>query len=65
MEARLAELETTHAAYAKTAATPQEEKSCLDTVDMRDKAITIPQRRKIGMLKNRRQQLMQEKARLQ
>lgn len=76
LEGRLAELEgvrrptvlpkTTLSTSTTAAKGGKEGKegSALDAIDMRDKGLSIAQRRKIGALRNRRQKLVEEQKRL-
>lgn len=62
MEGRLAEIQGSSRAV-EPKSVPRRE-CALDGIDMRDKGLSIAQRRKIGTLKNRRQKLLDEQKRL-
>lgn len=62
LEGRLAEIQGSSRAV-EPKSVPRSE-CALDGIDMRDKTLSIAQRRKIGALKNRRQKLLDEQKRL-
>ncbi|BEI93437.1 uncharacterized protein CcaverHIS019_0510650 [Cutaneotrichosporon cavernicola] len=62
LEGRLAEIQGSSRAV-EPKSVPRRE-CALDGIDMRDKTLSIAQRRKIGTLKNRRQKLLEEQKRL-
>lgn len=60
----LAASTSTPASASALSASARKEGSALDAIDMRDKGLSIAQRRKIGALRNRRQKLVEEQKRL-
>ncbi|GMK59683.1 hypothetical protein CspeluHIS016_0802890 [Cutaneotrichosporon spelunceum] len=62
LEGRLAEIQGS-SRTVEPKSVPRGE-CALDSIDMRDKSLSIAQRRKIGTLKNRRQKLLEEQKRL-